>query len=194
MSTILPQKTREMAGHCARKNVCLVDAPVSGQAVAAEEGKLSIMVGGAEENLGAMRPVFEAMGENIYHTGELGSGNMTKLVNNIVGLTNMFLGFEAMYLGKKYGLNPRVLAEVMETSTGRNNYTKNWDKTRALIQLTAQSAEMLKSGIDMVLKDLNHAQELAARAEASCPLLDQIVQVMRDSSENEIMEKWNYLL
>jgi 3-hydroxyisobutyrate dehydrogenase len=191
MSTILPQTTQGLAPQCAKKNVRLVDATVSGFPVVAEAGKLTIMVGGEKEDLEAMRPVFMAMGENIYHTGLLGSGDVAKLVNNIVGITNLFLSAEAMLVGKKYGLDLSKLAAIMETSSGRNFSTKDWERGRATFAFFAQSLDLSKVLVDLCVKDLEHAQELAKNAGLACPLLDQIVQAVKLFTYEEIKERFH---
>jgi 3-hydroxyisobutyrate dehydrogenase-like beta-hydroxyacid dehydrogenase len=191
MSTILPQTTQGLAPQCAKKNVRLVDATVSGFPVVAETGKLTIMVGGEKEYLEAMRPVFMAMGENIYHTGLLGSGDVAKLVNNIVGITNLFLSAEAMLVGKKYGMDLSKMAAIMETSSGRNFSTKDWERGRANFTFFAQSLDLSKVLVDLCVKDLEHAQELAKNAGLACPLLDQIVQAVKLFTYEEIKERFH---
>jgi 3-hydroxyisobutyrate dehydrogenase len=190
MSTILPHTTQGLAPACAKKNIRLIDAPVSGLPVVAEQGKLTIMVGGEAADLEAMRPVLKTMGENIFHTGPLGSGNVTKLVNNIVGVTNLFLSVEAMLVGKKYGLDLSKLAAIMETSSGRNFSTKDWERGKATFAFFAQSLDLSKVLVDLTRKDLQHALELARKADLSTPLLEQIVQVVEKFSYGEIKERW----
>jgi 3-hydroxyisobutyrate dehydrogenase len=190
MSTVLPHTTQGLAPACAKKNIRLIDAPVSGLPVVAEQGKLTIMAGGEAADLEAMRPVLKTMGENIFHTGPLGSGNVTKLVNNIVGVTNLFLSVEAMLVGKKYGMDLSKLAAIMETSSGRNFSTKDWERGKATIAFFAQSLDLSKVLVDLTRKDLQHALELARKAGLSSPLLEQIVQVVEKSSYEEIKERW----
>jgi len=190
MSTVMPHTTQGLAPACAKKNIRLIDAPVSGLPVVAEQGKLTIMAGGEAADLEAMRPVLKTMGENIFHTGPLGSGNVTKLVNNIVGVTNLFLSVEAMLVGKKYGMDLSELAAIMETSSGRNFSTKDWERGKATFAYFAQSLDLSKVLVDLTRKDLQHALELARKAGLSSPLLEQIVQVVEKSSYEEIKERW----
>ena len=191
MSTVLPQTTQEIALQCAEQNVRLVDAPVSGGPVVAEQGKLSIMVGGKETDLEAMRPIFEVMGENIYHTGALGFGDVTKLVNNIIGVANLFLTVEAMQVGKKCGMDPYKLASILETSSGRNFLTQDWEKGRAFLDIFSKTLDSAKLACDLGRKDLGHAQQLATGVQLACPILDQIVNVVNNFSPEEIMERWS---
>ena len=194
MSTVLPETIHKLAPKCAEKKVRLVDAPVSGFPTLAEQGKLSIMVGGEKVDVDAMRPVFEVMGENIYHTGALGSGDVTKIVNNIIGITNMFLSVEAMLIGQKCGMEPFKLAPILETSSGRNFATKDWEKGRAVFKIFSQSIDLTKVLVDLSLKDLKHAQKLAKGANVECPLLDYIIQALSNFSYEEIKERWHSVL
>jgi len=194
MSTILPGTVKRLASYCAEKNVRLVDAPVSGMPVLAEKGKLTIMVGGEKGDLDVMRPIFEMMGENIYHTGPLGTGNTTKLINNMIGLTNLFLSAEVFQIGQQLGMNPSALASILENSSGRIFLTKDWETSRRIFEIFSQSLEASKLAVELAHKDLGHAQQLAKEANVSCPLFDQIVQGIHDLSFKEINEKWRSLI
>ena len=191
MSTVLPQTIQGIAPYCAKKKVRLVDAAVSGLPVVAEQGKLTIMVGGDKADLEAMKPVFKFMGENIFHTGPLGSGVVTKLVNNIVGVPNLFMSVEAMLVGKKYGLDPSQLASIMETSSGRNFSTKDWERGRKTFEFFSQSLELSKVLLDLCRKDLEHAQAMARQVNLECPLLDCILEAVRKFSYEEIQKRWH---
>jgi 3-hydroxyisobutyrate dehydrogenase len=136
-----------------------------------------------------MRPVLEAMGENIFHTGPLGSGEVTKLVNNIVGVPNLFLSVEAMLIGKEYGMDLHSLAAIMETSSGRNFSTKDWDRGKATFGYFAKSLDLIKVAVDISRKDLQHAQELAKQVGLACPLLDQILDAVTHFTYEEIKER-----
>ena len=194
MSTVLPETIQELAPQCAEKNVHLVDAPVSGFPTRAEEGKLSIMVGGEKEDLETMRPVFEVMGESIYHTGALGTGEITKLVNNILGITNLFLSVEAMLVGQECGMDPHKLASILETSSGRNFATKDWKKARLVYKAFSQSIDLTEVAVDLCLKDLRHAQKMAKDINVTCPLLDHIVKGISGFSYEEIKRRWHSVI
>ena len=191
MSSVLPQTVQDLAPHCAKKDVRLVDAPVSGMPIAAEQGKLTIMVGGEEADLDEMRPVFRAMGENIYHTGPLGSGAITKLVNQIIAVTNLFLSVEAMLLGKKLGMDLHKLAAILDNSSGRNLSTKDWEKGRAIFEFFSQTLDLSKVMVDLSRKDLENAQKLAKTVKLECPLLDHIVRAVNAFSYQEIQHRWH---
>lgn len=190
MSTVMPQTIQSISAACASKNVALIDAPVSGQRVLAEQGKLSIMVGGTQADLESMRPVLEAMGDKIYHTGALGSGQVTKLINNMLGLTNLFLTVEAMQVGLAYGMDLAILANVLEASSGRNFSTQDWERSKATLTFLTENSERIRGALDLARKDLAHAQELSSKAGVTCPLFEQIVQAFHAFSYDEIEERW----
>jgi 3-hydroxyisobutyrate dehydrogenase len=194
MSTILPGTVKKLALRCANKNVRLMDAPVSGMPVLAEKGKLTIMAGGEKHDLEAMRPIFERMGENIYHTGSLGTGSTTKLVNNIIGLTNLFLCAEAFQIGQKLGMDLSTLASIFEKSTGRIFLTKDWESSRKIFEIFSQNLETSKVTVELARKDLEHAQQLAKEANVACPLFDRIVEAIYSLSYKEVNERWHSLI
>jgi len=113
MSTIAPRVARELAAEAAARGVALLDAPVSGGDVGAQQGTLSIMVGGDADALERARPALEALGTRITHVGGSGAGQVVKACNQIVvGLTLEALG-EALVLGSKAGVDPRAIVEAL---------------------------------------------------------------------------------
>ena len=122
MSTNSPLTIRRIAEDARAKGVIVLDAPVSGGTKGAEKGTLTIMVGGDSDGLKKVRKVLEAMGKNIYHVGEVGCGNVAKLVNNLIALACNSITAEGFVLGTKAGINPEVLYEIIKVSTG-NSWT-----------------------------------------------------------------------
>lgn len=113
MSTISPRVARELAAEAAARGAAMLDAPVSGGDVGAQEGTLSIMVGGDADALAHARPALEALGTRITHAGASGAGQVVKACNQIVvGLTLEALG-EALVLGTKAGVDPRAIVEAL---------------------------------------------------------------------------------
>jgi len=111
MSTISPQATTVIAARLAERGVQMLDAPVSGGSEGAAKGTLTIMVGGAEADVARAMPAFEAMGKKITHMGPIGSGQMTKLVNQILVVGNALAMSEALLLAQAGGLD---LAKTVE--------------------------------------------------------------------------------
>jgi 3-hydroxyisobutyrate dehydrogenase len=104
-STISPRATRAMAATLAAKGIAMLDAPVSGGSEGAARGTLSIMVGGSPESFARALPVLQAMGKNIVHVGELGAGQMVKLVNQVLVVGNCLAMGEALLFAEAGGLD-----------------------------------------------------------------------------------------
>jgi 3-hydroxyisobutyrate dehydrogenase len=113
MSTIGPADTRRIAGELVERGHRFVDAPVTGSAPKAEDGTLTIMAGGSEEDVAKARPLFEAMGELIVHVGELGMGQQAKVISNAVAATNCATLAQGLVLGRRTGVDLEALLEVM---------------------------------------------------------------------------------
>lgn len=119
MSTISPAATRAIAAQLAEKGVGMLDAPVSGGSEGAARGTLSIMVGGAAEQVERARPYFEAMGKTITHVGGNGDGQMVKLVNQILVVGNALAMSEALEFARAGGLDlQKTLAAVSGGAAG----------------------------------------------------------------------------
>jgi len=113
MSTIAPRVARELAADAAVRGAALLDAPVSGGDVGAQEGTLSIMVGGEAAALERARPVLEALGTRITHVGPSGSGQVVKACNQIVVALALEALGEALVLGSKAGVDPAAIVEAL---------------------------------------------------------------------------------
>jgi 2-hydroxy-3-oxopropionate reductase len=120
MSTSSPVLARGLAREAARRGIGMLDAPVSGGDVAAEQGTLSIMVGGEEADFARARPLFEAMGETTVHVGESGAGQVTKAANQIVVALVLEAVAEALVLGSRAGVDPAQLIEVLSGGLAAN--------------------------------------------------------------------------
>lgn len=118
-STIDPAVSREVAAACSDVGCGMVDAPVSGGVGGAEAGTLTFMVGGSQEHFDAAGDVLNIMGANIVHCGDVGTGEVAKLCNNLVLGISMAGVCEAMALGQELGIDTKVLAGIMNTSTAR---------------------------------------------------------------------------
>ena len=118
-STIDPDVSVELNDIAFTKGISMIDAPVSGGVNGAEAGTLTFMVGGNGFALERARPLLEVMGKKIVHCGGPGTGGITKLCNNLALAIQMIGTAEALALGKKLGMDPKKLSEVMSTSTAR---------------------------------------------------------------------------
>lgn len=156
MSSSAPMQTRDLGAELAKLGLRFLDAPVSGGVKRAVDGSLSIMVGGDAAEFEAARPLFAAMGRSITHTGPLGSGHAMKALNNYVSAAGLAAACEALLVGEAFGIDPGVMVDILNTSTGRNNSTELKLKPFVLSGTFA-------SGFSMALmtKDIRTAAELA---------------------------------
>jgi 3-hydroxyisobutyrate dehydrogenase len=119
-STIDPATARRVASALGERGITMLDAPVSGGTAGAQNGTLTFIVGGSEAGLTRGRPLFEAMGANIYHAGDQGAGQIAKVCNNMLLAVLMAGTAEALSLGVRNGLDPKKLSEIMQKSSGGN--------------------------------------------------------------------------
>jgi len=118
MSTIAPPDTRRIGAALGERGAALLDAPVTGSAPRAEEGSLTIMAGGERADFERARPVLEVLGRVIVHVGELGQGEMLKLINNALGAANAAAAAEALVLASTTGVDLDALVEVVGAGSG----------------------------------------------------------------------------
>lgn len=118
MSTIGPHDTREIAAALAERGVGMVDAPVTGSSPRAEAGTLTIMVGGQPQEFARVRALLETMGELVVHVGELGQGQMLKLINNSLGAANAAALAEALLLASGTGVDLDAFVQVTAAGSG----------------------------------------------------------------------------
>jgi 3-hydroxyisobutyrate dehydrogenase len=159
MSTIAPATSRKLAEAAAAQGVHFLDAPVSGGSQGAVNGTLTIMVGGDKEILERARPVLEAMGkkENIFYVGPTGTGEIVKIINNMLTGTIAASVSEAFVLGVKAGADVDTMAKIISVSTGASWQLSNQFPLRAF-------TGSFKPGFmaDLLHKDLGLALDLAA--------------------------------
>jgi 3-hydroxyisobutyrate dehydrogenase-like beta-hydroxyacid dehydrogenase len=118
MSTIAPSQTRAIGSALAARGLSLLDAPVTGSAPRAEDGTLTIMVGGEQADFERAQPLLEAMGRLVLHVGPLGQGEMLKLVNNAVAAANAATLAQALVVAKATGVDLQALVAVMGAGSG----------------------------------------------------------------------------
>lgn len=117
LSTNLPSVARRLAAVATAQGLTYLDAPVSGGVVGAEKATLAVMVGGDRAAFDTYRPVLEAIGENIFHLGDVGAGCAAKLANNLIALATGQLINEALAAGVKAGIDPDTLFQVLAASS-----------------------------------------------------------------------------
>lgn len=125
LSTTGPRVAKEMADALAAKDVTLIDSPVSGGVAGAIKGTLALMVAGPKQVFAEVEPVLRRFGK-LYFVGEKpGLGQTLKLANNLLNVAAMALSSEVMVMGVKAGLDPKIMTEVINASSGRNSATQD---------------------------------------------------------------------
>lgn len=125
MSSSDPARTRDLAARAAGVDVTLIDAPVSGGVAGARAGSLTIMVGGPPEAFEFARPMLTAIGKRVVHAGEVGAGHAVKALNNLMSAAHLVVSSEALIAGRRFGLDPAVMLEIINGSSGRSGSTEN---------------------------------------------------------------------
>jgi len=131
-STGDPQATRIMAQKLAKHGVLLIDAPVSGGIQGAQNGTISIMVGGEKSVYDYVAPLLNAMSTNVFHVGEIGAGQSMKLVNNLLSGAQRLLTMEAVALASKCGISPEQACDVLLSGGARNLFLEKFMSTQVI--------------------------------------------------------------
>ena len=118
MSTIDPLVAKRIGADLDKKNIRMLDAPVSGGTGRATEATLSVIVGGDKQVFNECQYIFDAVGNNVFHIGELGKGLIMKLINNMLGITNTITLIEGLTIGVKSGIGLETMLSVLKTSSG----------------------------------------------------------------------------
>ncbi|MCG6538785.1 3-hydroxyisobutyrate dehydrogenase [Pseudomonas sp. KSR10] len=161
-STIDPMSAREVAAAAAKNGNPMLDAPVSGGTVGAAAGTLTFMVGGNEADFQKAQPILATMGKNIVHCGGSGNGQVAKVANNLLLGISMIGAAEAMSLGVSLGMDPKVLASVINSSSGRCWSSEIYNPFPGVAENSPASRGYSGGfGTDLMLKDLGLASEAA---------------------------------
>ncbi|MFC2974401.1 3-hydroxyisobutyrate dehydrogenase [Azotobacter bryophylli] len=164
-STIDPLSAREVAAAARAHGNPMLDAPVSGGTGGAAAGTLTFMVGGEAADFNRAQPVLAAMGRNIVHCGGAGNGQVAKVANNMLLGISMIGVAEAMSLGVALGMDPQVLAGILNTSSGRCWSSDTYNPFPGVMDnVPAARGYTGGFGTDLMLKDLGLASEAAKQA------------------------------
>ena len=125
MSSSDPERTRVLAELVAAAGLTLIDAPVSGGVSGAQTGTLTVMVGGPSAAFARFKPMLAAMGKRVVHAGDVGAGHAVKALNNLMTAAHLLASSEALIAGRRFGLDPAVMLEIINGSSGRSWSTEN---------------------------------------------------------------------
>ena len=178
LSTSSPTLSRSLAAEGQSHGIDFLDAPVSGGVYGARKGTLAVMVGGSNDAFERCTPLFELFAAKAVRCGDAGAGNVVKAVNNMLAFVGMMGATEALLLGSKAGVDPKVLREVVEASSGASFV---WSSgTRAILR------DRLAPSFTNALacKDIGLAVDLADELEVPVPMgrhTQQLLESYRDS-------------
>jgi len=156
MSSSSPMGTRELGELLEKRGHPLIDAPVSNGLKGAISATLSIMVGGDKRLFERAKPLLEKMGNQIYHAGPLGAGHAIKALNNYVSAAGLIAACEALHAGQAFGIEPDVIVDIINSSSGMNNTTKNKCKQQMI-----SGAYNAGFSTGLMAKDVRTALEIA---------------------------------
>jgi 3-hydroxyisobutyrate dehydrogenase len=165
MSSSQPTETRALAAHAEARGLELVDAPVSGGVRGAVEGTLTIMAGGSDAQFERVRPLLETIGGKVLHVGAVGAGHALKALNNLLSGTTLLASAEALLVGRRFGLDPRVMLDTINVSTGRS-----WSTEYKLPEFVLTGRYDAGFAIGLMAKDLRIAAGLAEATETPLEL------------------------
>jgi 3-hydroxyisobutyrate dehydrogenase len=177
MSSSAPLGTRKLGEEMIAAGFEFIDAPVSGGVKRAVDGTLAIMVGGDAATIDRVDPVLAAMGRSIFRTGLLGSGHAMKALNNYVSAAGLVAAVEALQVGRKFGLDPALMADILNVSSGKNNTTE-----LKLKQFIISQSFNAGFPLRLMAKDVRTADELAHALGISTPLADLCAKLWDDAA------------
>ncbi|MDQ1042386.1 NAD(P)-dependent oxidoreductase [Streptomyces sp. V4I2] len=193
MSSSDPLSTRRLAAGLGSRGVTLVDAPVSGGVKGAERGKLTIMVGGAEDDVERLSALLETMG-TVRRAGPVGAGHALKAINNLLSATHLLATAEGVLAGERFGLDPAVMVELINASSGRSGSTDN-KFPNFVLPGTYDSG----FGMKLMVKDMRIAVDLAQELGVASPLSGSAVEIweraveeLPDTADHTEIARWTF--
>ncbi len=173
MSTVGVPCMRRLGDAAREHRLRFLDAPVSGGRERAEDGTLTIIVGGAEADLASARPVLAAMGSLIARVGDVGAGTAVKMANQVLLTASVLAAREATSLMATAGVTAETAWDVIRTCTGTTWVVEHWPIASAWIDRYRPG-----SSLDILVKDTGIAVEMAREAGVPAPLLGLAAQLM----------------
>ena len=170
-STIESHIARLLGSSARKRGIAFIDAPVSGGTAGAASGSLTFMIGGEADAVERARGFLEVMGQNLFHAGPCGAGQLAKVCNNMLLAVSMVATAEAMKLGMDNGLEPQVLAEIMKSSSGGNWVLNKYNPVPGVMP-GVPAASDYRGGFAtaLMLKDLGLARVTAAESGSATPM------------------------
>ncbi|XP_018575349.1 3-hydroxyisobutyrate dehydrogenase, mitochondrial isoform X2 [Anoplophora glabripennis] len=189
-STVEPSVEQELSKIVGERGIRYLDAPVSGGIVGAEAATLTFMVGGEKKDVDEVEPILLHMGAKVHHCGKSGAGQIAKICNNLILGITMIGTAEALNLGVKLGLDPKLLTSIVNISSGRSWSSDTYNPVPHVIP-NVPSCNDYKGGfsVPLIAKDLSLAQSSALQCGAPLPLGALAHQIYRTMITNGYEEK-----
>jgi 3-hydroxyisobutyrate dehydrogenase len=160
-----PSDTKSTANRLQDMGIDMVDAPVSGAEIGAQNAELVFMVGGTNAGLERVRPLLDVLGTSVFHLGPVGSGHAMKSINNMITAATFLATAEGLVIGKRYGLDPAAMAGVLNSSTGMSWVSKTHIEQRIISRKFDDPFKF-----DLMVKDIGIAMRLASELGLSMDL------------------------
>ena len=164
-SSSQPWITVETAAALAAKGIAMVDAPVSGARWGAEAAELVFMAGGAKADFERVLPLLQVMGKQWFHLGPVGAGHVMKCLNNLITAMTFSATIEGMLVGKRFGLDPDAMVDVLNVSTGQSWISQNHVRQRVVSRSFDDPFKLA-----LMNKDIGIAMEMAQRLDLPMPM------------------------
>ena len=176
MSSSEPLRSRALEHRLRQEGIRFVDAPVSGGVKGAENGALTVMAGGTDEDLAEAAAILECFG-TVKRAGQVGAGHAAKALNNLMSATHLLVSSEAILAGQSFGVDPELLLQIVNGSSGKSGSTENkWPNF--ILPGTYNSGFALK----LMLKDMKIAVDLADQVHATSRLSHAAVQLWEEAA------------
>ncbi len=182
MSTNSPAVVRKLAETGAARGFHVLDAPVTGGVPRAQNATLTVFVGGQQDEFDQFKPLLSAIGSNVFHMGDIGCGNVTKLVNNMMAFVNFMGAAEGLAIGAKAGVDPQLLVDAIKTGSG-NSVINEFAMPAFLKGETG-----LGFATALATKDVHLAVELARECDVPAevgPLVEEALTRFRDAGHGQ---------
>jgi len=152
ISSAVPSVTRDLAGQVAAGGAVMIDCLVSGDVAQTETGELAILAGGEPDHIERATPLLNAVDTSIHRCGGVGAGQAMKALNNLVSAGGFLIGIEALLISQRFGLDPTLMVDVLNASTGMTNSSQKKFKQFVLSRRFDSGF-----GLDLMAKDLSIA-------------------------------------
>ncbi len=183
-SSIHPEITKKLATTCALQNIAWVDAPVSGGTVGAEQGMLAIMAGGEKEQVETAKQILAPLYQRMTHMGGVGSGQMTKICNQMIVSCNVMVIAEMMNLAKQAGVDSRLIPQALA-----GGFADSKPLQIVAPEMAAEQFEPIKWYVKTLLKDLNMATDVSSKLDQATPMSAMAAQLMQLHANQGYLEQ-----